>query len=108
MSEQKPLFIPLKSEYFEAFRTGEKESELRRYGPRWNEKTCEMGRAVILSKGYGKGARLNATVTDFEKRRGADFGGLGRIAIMACYGTLDVEIAIISLTIDRKAEATTK
>lgn len=100
MTQQKPLFIPLKTEYFEGFADGSKTNELRRYGARWNEKTCQIGRPAVLSKGYGKGNRLNAVVTDFEKRRGTDFGGLGRIAIKACYGTLDVDIAIISVKVE--------
>jgi len=54
----KPIFIPLKTEYYEAFEDGSKTEELRLYGPRWNEKTCTVGRQVILSKGYGKYARL--------------------------------------------------
>lgn len=40
MSEVKPLFIPLKKEYYEAFECGEKTVEYRAYGPWWNEKTC--------------------------------------------------------------------
>ena len=47
----KPLFIPLKAEYYDQFATGEKRDELRLYGPRWNECTCPVGRPVILSRG---------------------------------------------------------
>lgn len=61
----KPLFIPLKTEYFEAFRVGTKTTEYRVYGPRWNERTCAVGRAVTLSKGYGKACRLQGTVAGF-------------------------------------------
>lgn len=61
----KPLFIPLKTEYFEAFRLGTKTVELRRYGPMWNERTCTPGRAVTLSHGYS-GARLPAVVVRLE------------------------------------------
>ena len=45
------LFIPLKTAYFEAFRAGTKTVEFRLYGPRWNERTCPVGRSVVLSKG---------------------------------------------------------
>ena len=31
----KPLFIPLKAEFFNAFERGEKTAEYRVYGPRW-------------------------------------------------------------------------
>lgn len=58
----KPLFIPLKREYFEQFRTGEKIYEYRPYGPRWNERTCTPGRTVTLSLGYGKKHRLQGTI----------------------------------------------
>jgi hypothetical protein len=64
----KPLFIPLKTEYFEAFKAGTKTTEYRAYGSRWNERTCSVGRAVVLSKGYGKGNRLTGVVVAFQKR----------------------------------------
>lgn len=62
----KPLFIPLKSEFFEAFENGTKDTEYRPYGPRWNEKTCSIGRDVVLSYGYGKQRRLRGVVVGFE------------------------------------------
>lgn len=70
----KPLFIPLKAEYFEAFERGEKKVEYRKYtpndardsGPRWNEVTCAVGRPVVLSYGYGKKRRLRGVITSFE------------------------------------------
>lgn len=58
----KPLFIPLNSAPFDAFRKGEKKVEYRSYGPRWNEQTCVVGRPVVLSRGYGKQARLTGTI----------------------------------------------
>ena len=48
---EKLLFIPLKAEYYDQFATGEKRDELRLYGPRWNKRTCPVGRPVILSRG---------------------------------------------------------
>lgn len=62
-----PLFIPLKTEYFEAFKSGTKTVEYRPYGPRWNENTCPIGRPVVLSKGYGKAHRLTGHVTGFSR-----------------------------------------
>ena len=97
MSKEKPLFIPLKTEYYEAFFSGEKREELRAYGPRWNEKTCRIGRAVILSKGYGKQNRATSKVTSFRKQHGSTFGKSYQGAIKACFGTLDIEIACIGL-----------
>jgi hypothetical protein len=64
---EKALFIPLKSEYFFAFADGSKGTEYRQYGPRWNEKTCCIGRHVTLSHGYGKSLRLSGIITAFRK-----------------------------------------
>lgn len=61
-----PLFIPLKTQYFEAFKNGTKDTEFRVYGPRWNEDTCFVGRRVTLSKGYGKHERMSGQVTAFK------------------------------------------
>jgi hypothetical protein len=60
------LFIPLRSEYFDDFARGEKHVERRIYGKRWNERTCAIGRPVVLSRGYGKWSRLNGVVIGFE------------------------------------------
>lgn len=57
----KPLFIPLKTEWFRAFERGTKKTEFRLYGPRWNESTVIPGRPVTLSHGYS-GDRISATV----------------------------------------------
>jgi hypothetical protein len=63
----KPLFIPLTSRWFEEFYEGKKTTEYRPYGKRWNEQTCPVGRAVTLSKGYGKHHRLKAVITAFTQ-----------------------------------------
>ena len=67
MDKQKPLFIPLMSQYYEAFLDGSKDTEYRLYGPFWNERNCQVGRAVTLSKGYGKKHRLSGIVSSFER-----------------------------------------
>lgn len=84
----KPLFIPLKTEYFEAFKAGTKDTEYRWYGPRWNEQTCRRGRAVVLSKGYGKAHRLEGEIAGFTKQlmKSKDW--------MACYGVEGVAACI--------------
>jgi len=97
-SYQKPLFIPLKTEYYEAFVDGSKTEELRRYGPGWNETTCKVGRAVVLSKGYGKQARVSGRIYRFKKKHGSLFGSTYQAAIKAVYGTLDIEIACIGVS----------
>lgn len=61
----KPLFIPLKSEFYDAFADGSKTTEFRPLGPRWNKRTCPVGREVVLSRGYGKAHRMQGTVEDF-------------------------------------------
>lgn len=63
----KPLFVPLYKQWFEKFESGEKTIEYRKYGPRWNEQVCTIGRPVILSCGYGKKRRLYGVVTAFTR-----------------------------------------
>lgn len=63
----KALFIPLAGEHFDRFENGSKTHEYRLYGPRWNERVCAIGRAVTLSRGYGKHRRLRGRVTSFER-----------------------------------------
>lgn len=94
---EKPLFIPLKTEFYDSFMSGEKCEEFRAYGPRWNEKVCRVGRPVLLSKGYGKHSRATSKVTSFEKRHGHDFISDDQGAILACFGSLNIEIAVIGL-----------
>lgn len=62
---EKPLFIPLKTEWFRMFEDGTKDTEYRAYGPRWNENTCRVGRAVTVSHGYS-GKRLGRHVAAFS------------------------------------------
>ena len=78
----KPLFIPLRTVYFEMFREGIKQTEFRLYGPRWNERTCQPGRPVVLSKGYGKHARLTGIVESFK----VDKQPWLNAGFVACYG----------------------
>jgi hypothetical protein len=93
-----PLFVPLRSEYYEAFADGSKRDELRIYGPRWNERTCAPGRAIVLSKGYGKRSRMTGRIWKFKRQHGSTFGSTYKSAILNCYGTLDVWMAVISVT----------
>ncbi len=101
---EKPLFIPLASAYFEAFLAGKKREELRRYGPRWNERTCRIGRAVVLSKGYGKRHRLIGRVEGFKRQRGETFGSRHRASIQRIYNTLDLEIACIRISLTPESD----
>jgi hypothetical protein len=67
----KPLFVPLMTRYFREFESGQKRVEYRRYGLRWNERTCVPGRPVVLSHGYS-GARINARVASFSVLQARD------------------------------------
>ncbi len=63
---EKPLFIPLRTEWFKQFEDGVKDTEYRAYGPRWNERTCRIGREATISHGYS-GRRLKRRVAGFAK-----------------------------------------
>ena len=93
----RPLFIPLKKEYFQAFKSGNKTEELRVYGPGWNEKTCLIGREVVLSKGYGKHERLKGRIWKFKKQHGSTFGSSYKKSILDVFFNLDIYIAVISI-----------
>ncbi len=95
-----PLFIALKTQYFNDFALGVKKDELRLYGKRWNEKSCQIGRAVILSKGYGMHSRMNGIITAFKHQAGHTFGSQYQASILAIYGSLDVEIAVITIKLE--------
>lgn len=82
----KPLFIPLKTEFFEAFENGTKDTEYRRYGNRWNEHTCKVGREVVLSHGYGKKRRLRGVVVAHEAVYAAFLPDDARNTWEKCYG----------------------
>lgn len=65
-SGERPLFIPLQAQWFERIKSGEKRHEYRAYGPRWNERTCRVGRRVVCSRGYGKAQRIERTIASFS------------------------------------------
>ena len=92
------LFIPLKREYFEAFERGEKEFEYREYGPRWNERTCRLGRPVVLSMGYGKARRLRGVVNFFDTSATPSL----LPGWSACYGDNHRSAAIIGVKLNNK------
>jgi len=100
MSTSPNLFIPLKREFYDAFASGRKRYEYRAYGPRWNERTCRIGRQVILSCGYGTKRRLNGTVTSFSTSRAA----AKTRAFRACYGPAVTVAAKIGIRIVRKRD----
>jgi hypothetical protein len=91
----KPLFIPLKREFFDAFERGEKTVEYRPYGVRWNERTCEVGRPVMLSNGYGNHRRLKGHVVQFAKSTAAS----KTKSWESCYGPGECEVACIHIEV---------
>lgn len=93
----KPLFIPLRACYYMQFENGTKKIEFRKYGPRWNERVCTVGRPVVLSSGYGKRFRLNGTIVSFEKTAAAK--STGRISLEFIIGPVDF-IAEIGIKIE--------
>ncbi|MBI9078333.1 MAG: hypothetical protein JEY79_01175 [Pseudodesulfovibrio sp.] len=94
---QKSLFIPLKTEYFEAFESGKKTVELRALNDRWNLKVCRIGRSVLLSKGYGKHHRLKGYVGHAEIVRGCELELNEREAVKECYGNDALNIVRIRI-----------
>lgn len=93
----KPLFIPLKGEHYDRFESGDKDTEYRQYGPRWNEQNCPPGRTVILSRGYGKQHRLTGTVEQFQRQQLNQLPPQDQEALHAIYGPSPGDIASISI-----------
>lgn len=96
----KALFVPLHTEFFNAFNSGEKTHELREYGPRWNEETCAIGRRVRLRKGYS-GPELWGEIVSFQKVWGQDLPISDREAVTGCYGSSQRFIAKIGVKLDK-------
>jgi hypothetical protein len=88
-----PLFIPLRTAFFDAFAAGRK--SVRRYGPRWNDRTCVVGRSVIVNKGYS-GPRLDGHVCDVFTRR------TGNAEWKSCNGDTAGPVACIVIAIHRR------
>ncbi len=83
--------MPLKAEYYEQFKLGKKRFEYRKYGKRFNENTCSVGRYVMLSKGYGKLNRIYGKIVSFNrvKEHNEDFKKV--------YGDTDSDMAVIGI-----------
>jgi hypothetical protein len=84
--EKKPLFIPLKATYYDAFKRGDKTYEMRVYGPRWNEKTCYYRRHVVLSRGYGKKFRMERAIKQVMIFDFSQLDKLRQNELLFCYG----------------------
>ena len=76
---EKPLFVPLARQWYQAFAEGRKQIEFRpagivrgrdgvgRWSP-WNARTCRPGRPALLSNGYQIPGRLDATIVSYSER----------------------------------------
>jgi hypothetical protein len=100
MITKKPLFIPLKTEFFNAFASGSKTVEYRKYGARWNETTCSIGRAVVLSNGYGKKHRLTGIICGFTAEKCPTLTD----DWLKCYGQRGGLAACIQIKLDEVAK----
>jgi len=92
---EKPLFIPLKAKFFNAFERGEKDTEYRLRGGRWNGETCRIGRRVVLSCGYGKTRRLTGEIIGFSY----DTAPGKMPGWVACYGSRAGDAACIRIRV---------
>lgn len=97
--DEKPLFVPLATVHFNAFDDGLKDTEMRVDGPRWNAATCQIGRRVILSKGYGKWKRISGKIVSFARREWAEVPQSDKAILEAC-GIKDKPIAYIGIKKD--------
>ena len=79
--KSKPLFIPLKAEFFDAFERGEKTTEYRQRGPR----------------GYGKAARLRGTIVGFSY----DLIPAKLPGWLECYGAGGGDAACIKIQLEK-------
>lgn len=84
----KPLFIPLMTKYFLDFKLGLKDTEFRKYGRGFTEKTCMPGREVILSKGYS-GERLRGKIKSFAIKT-MDTEVYGKAQKIICIRIIDI------------------
>lgn len=96
-----PLFIPLKTKFYEAFDSGEKTTEYRAYGPRWNFNNVWVGRPVIISKGYGKKQRRSGEVTAVLKYWATDLLPADVYKdLQEIYGGENFEVLAIEINLD--------
>lgn len=99
----KPLFIPLRKEFYEAFESGTKTTEIRLHGPRWNANTCAIGREVVLSRGYGAAHRLSGTIVGFDKVHGSSLTDEQQADLCRCFGTSELHVCLIHIQTRRPA-----
>lgn len=94
MIKLKPYFLPLKTEYYRKFESGEQNCEIRpanHHG--WNAKNIYAGRELLLSRGYGTADRhVRKIRTTLEGSPGFAFACVPKWhidAVEAIYGKRD-------------------
>ena len=99
---KKPLFIPLMTEHYRAFEDGTKTVEYRKHGKRWNEDVCAVGRAVVISKGYGKYERMMGKIVTYDLKIVEDLPPDVAVAFGRCYPltTANTLVACIGIELD--------
>lgn len=103
--ENKPLFVALKTKFYEQFKYGLKRYELRKLNSNFNAQTCKIGKAVILSKGYGNHERLGCYITSYKEVNGSDLPLNMQKSAREVYGTATLRFAIIGLSKPRKLDS---
>lgn len=98
---QRPLFIPLKTAYYNAFKQRFKTHEIRLASVRWNRKTCFVGRAVTLSKGYGTQDRMRGEVSSVDIFPAYELPEDELRDFIDCYGEQHKESNVIYIGIDK-------
>ena len=88
----RPLVLVLAFRCFDAFADGSKRVEWRRYSERFNERTCAIGRPVVLHRGYTL-RRLVGRITSFDVRPATK-------AVAEIYGR-DAWCAVIGINLDQ-------
>jgi hypothetical protein len=99
----KALFIPLRTEFYVAFANGTKTDEYRLYGPRWNERTCNVGRRVVISHGYGTRHRLHGRVVSFARCSPNTLHGELETTLRRIYGQTHGDVARIAIELQDTA-----
>jgi len=86
----------LKREPFDRFVDGSKRHEWRRYGKRFNEQTCAIGRRVRFAHGYARKC-ITGVITSVELRPATE--GAAEI-----YGK-DALCIVMGIALDRRAKS---
>lgn len=100
-TKAKPLFIPLKTKYYEAFCDGTKSIEYRRPKDNFHPKKCLPGRQVTISKGYGKQHRQNGVIKSAILIDAKTLPEDKQTDVLAVYGDIDIKIIAIEIVLDK-------